>query len=130
MIDGAWAFLETLSSRYSLYIASNGDTYVQKRRIAESGIAHFFREIFISGELGAVKPKRAFFDACFEKIPNFDPLRAIILGDSLTSDVAGGKNAGITACWFNPQKKPLGDGTRPDFEVASYEEFYALLERL
>ena len=106
LIDGAVAFLEKLSARYPLYLASNGSSQMQRRRISSAGIDRFFKEIFISAELEAVKPQKAFFDACFAKIPQFDPAQSILLGDSLTSDIRGGNGAGMHTCWFNPQHKP------------------------
>jgi len=129
-VDGALPMLERLFGAYSLYIASNGTPYMQKKRIADAGIGHFFKEIFISGELGAVKPQRAFFDACAARIPQFDPARAIILGDSLTSDILGGKNAGMRTCWFNPHGKAARADIVPDFEIARPDAFFDVLARL
>ena len=71
LIEGAVAFLERLYPRYPLYLASNGSSQMQRRRISAAGIDRFFKDIFISAELEAVKPQRAFFDACFAKIPPY-----------------------------------------------------------
>ena len=130
LIEGAVAFLERLYPRYPLYLASNGSSQMQRRRISAAGIDRFFKDIFISAELEAVKPQRAFFDACFAKIPQFDPQRSILLGDSLTSDIRGGNDAGMHTCWFNPHKKVGREDIVPEFEVATYDAFFDVLDAL
>lgn len=124
----AEALLEALYGKYKLYIASNGTTAVQQGRIKSAGIARYFEAIFFSEDLGYVKPQREFFDACFKTIPDFDPAQAIILGDSLTSDIRGGINAGIKTCWFNPNGTQNSGETQPDFEIRTLAEFPELLE--
>ena len=129
-IDGAEELLDSLYGKYELYLASNGTQSVQERRIASSGISKYFKGIFISQALGHDKPSREYFDACFEKIEGFSKERAIIIGDSLSSDILGGKNAGITTCLFNPAKKENKTDIIPDFEVESLSEIPRLLERI
>ena len=129
-IEGAEELLEALYGKYDLYLASNGTESVQVRRIASSGIARYFKEIFISQALGHDKPSCEYFDACFSKIPDFSPENAIIIGDSLSSDILGGKNAGIKTCLFNPTKKENKTDIIPDFEVGSLGEIPGLLERI
>ncbi len=129
-MPGAEKLLQELSGAYQLYITSNGTTSVQNGRIASAGIAPLFSRIFLSEEIGYVKPQKEFFDRCFAQIPNFDPQMAIILGDSLTSDILGGIYAGIRTCWFNPQKFAPRADIKPDFEISSLEEFLPLLRRL
>ena len=126
-VPGAEALLETLAPRYDLYIASNGTAAVQHRRLAASGIGKYVQKVFISEEVGADKPSPAFFDACFAAIPGLSRQETLMVGDSLTSDIRGGRNAGIAACWFNPQKKPGRKDIRPDFEISSLDELPRLL---
>lgn len=129
-VPGAEALLDSLRGRTRMFIASNGCAAVQAGRIASAGIAPYFEKIFISEELGADKPSRAFFQRCFAEIPGFDPAHALMIGDSLTSDIRGGINAGIRTCWFNPQGKPARADIVPDFEIRALAELPALLERL
>ncbi|MCQ2440258.1 MAG: HAD-IA family hydrolase, partial [Oscillospiraceae bacterium] len=89
-----------------------------------------FDGLMISQELGADKPSAAFFEAAFQQIPDFDRESAIIVGDSLTSDIRGGKNAGIRTCWFNPQGAVPKQGMEPDYTIASLAELPGLLEQL
>lgn len=129
-IPGARELLEALAPRYGLYLASNGAAVVQHRRLDEAGIRRYFREIFISEELGADKPSPAFFEACFAAIPGFSRDSALMVGDSLTSDIRGGRNAGIRTCWFDPAGKPARPGIRPDHIITDLAQLPALLERL
>lgn len=129
-IDGAEALLEALHGKYKLYLASNGTTHVQTGRIKSAGIARYFEEIFISQVVGVNKPSIEFFSRCFSKIENFKKEEAIIIGDSLSSDIAGGRNAGIRTCWFNPHGAPMPTDTKPDFTVKALDEIPTLLEAL
>lgn len=129
-MPGAEALLERLHGEYGLYLASNGVASVQASRIASAGIARYFDGIFISEELGANKPDPAFFEACFARIPDFRLERALMVGDSLSSDIRGGKNAGMKTCWFNPGQKEARPELRADYEVRSLEELPGLLERI
>ena len=129
-MPGAEAMLDALSGKYRLFICSNGTQSVQDRRIESAGIARFFEKIFVSEHMDGVKPEARFFESCFREIPGFDRSRAIILGDSLTSDIRGGINAGIRTCWFNPEKKQNPGPIFPDYEIAALSEFEGLLERV
>ena len=129
-LDGALEMLNALHGKYRLFIVSNGTTAVQKGRLASAAIEPFFESIFLSEEVGSVKPEKLFFERCFAEIAEFDPAQSIILGDSLTSDIQGGKNAGICTCWFNPFGKPHTGGIVPDHEVRTHAEFEVLLKTL
>jgi 2-haloacid dehalogenase len=129
-LDGAVELLSSLSGKYKVYLASNGTAKVQDGRIAISGISKYADGIFISERIGHNKPSREFFDACFASIDGFSRDGAIMIGDSLTSDILGGKNAGILTCLFNPLKKPCDGKIKADFEVGSLSEILPLLERL
>ena len=129
-MPGAQALLETLTPRYDLYLATNGTPSVQAGRIESAGIARYFKEIFVSETMGANKPSPAFFQACFAAIPDFDPAAAIVVGDSLTSDIRGALNAGLRSCWYNPGGLPLRPDIRPDHTIRDLAELPPLLERL
>lgn len=131
-MSGAEQLLSELRTlgRYKLYAATNGIERVQRRRITASGIDAFFDGFFISECLGANKPSREFFEKAFSEIEGFDPDEAIIIGDSLTSDILGGKNAGVKTCLFNPKKKKVSGDIIPDYEINALSEIIPLLERL
>lgn len=126
-VPGAENVLAWLAPKYRLYLASNGVADTQYSRIASAGIGHYFQAIFISEDTGYHKPERKYFDYCFARIPDFDPSQAMIIGDSLTSDILGGKRAGIQTCWFNPGRKPGRDDILPDYEIHALEELKTFL---
>lgn len=129
-LPGAYEAVESLSKKYKLYLASNGTAKVQAGRLASANISHFFRKIFVSQEIGANKPDILYFQRCFEQIPGFDKGKAMIVGDSLTSDILGGIQAGIATCWVNPTGKAAREDIRPDYEIQSIQQLEALLEEL
>ena len=125
-IEGAEETLRGLSGRFRLYIVTNGTGAVQKRRIENAGISPYFRDVFISQEIGADKPDKLFFDRCFLQIPDFHKDRTVIIGDSLTSDIQGGKNAGIKTVWFNPRREPVDLSILPDYETHTLQDVFKL----
>ena len=129
-LPGAEEAVKVLAKKYRLYLASNGAGRVQVRRIASAKLAPYFENIFISEDMGANKPEKAYFDACFSQIPDFDPQKAMIVGDSISSDIRGGKNAGILTCWVNPKGKVAAPEDAPDFEIKSITELEKLLGSL
>lgn len=129
-LPGAREAVERLSRSYKLYLASNGTKKVQASRLESANISGFFEDIFISQDMGADKPSKAYFDRCFARIPGFAPQRAMIVGDSLSSDIQGGINAGIATCWVNPDHKPRSLDIRADYEIESLSHLEALLKTL
>lgn len=127
-LPGAEEALKSLSKKYKLYLASNGTARVQAGRLKSAGIIPYFQEIFVSEEMGYNKPDPAYFDACFARIPGFRKERAMMVGDSLTSDILGGIQAGIATCWVNPHHK-TGE-IHPDYEIESIVQLEALLKNL
>jgi len=129
-LPGAEEALDRLSKKYRLFLVSNGTASVQKGRMASADLYRFFEKVFISQEIGHNKPAKAYFDACFAQIPGFDPQKSIIVGDSLTSDIQGGINAGIRTCWVNPSHAPGREDIRPDYEIEGIYQLEALLEKI
>lgn len=129
-MDGAVELLERLSRVYRLYLATNGTSNVQKSRISSADISKYFQGIYISEDVGYNKPDKRYFDACFKDIPDFDPAETVMIGDSLTSDIKGGINAGIRTVWFNHEGKSRDDSIVPDHEVHSLEEIPGLMGRI
>lgn len=128
-LPGAEEAVDALSKKYRLFLASNGTASVQKGRMTSANLYRFFEIVFVSQEIGHNKPSREYFDACFARIPGFDPEKAMIVGDSLTSDIKGGINAGIKTVWVNPEHKDCGT-IRPDYQIEALSQLEALLESL
>jgi 2-haloacid dehalogenase len=129
-LPGAEEAVERLSKKYKLYLASNGTAKVQAGRLASANISRFFEEVFVSQEIGANKPSPEYFERCFARIPGLDKSKTIMVGDSLTSDILGGQNAGIATCWVNPHHKEGRADIRVDYEIESLSQLEDLLESL
>ena len=129
-MPGAPELLEELYRKYRLYIVSNGTAKVQEGRIGSSGITKYMDGIFISQILGANKPDKQFFDICFAEIPDFSLSETVIIGDSLSSDIKGGINAGITTVWFNPKGIENDNDIKPDYTIKELSEVPGLLSQI
>ena len=129
-IEGGRELLDALYGKYRLYIASNGTALVQDRRIKEADLEKYFDNIFISERVGYDKPLREFFDIAFSQIEGFKKDETIFLGDSLTSDIRGAKNAGILSCYFNRYGIKNNTGITPDYEISRLSDFLKILEEL
>ena len=116
-----------ISKGYELYAATNGITYIQTGRLEQSGIAPFFKEIFISEQLHTQKPDAEFYEKIGARIPNFYKNQTLMIGDSLLADIQGGNNAGIDTIWYNPHHLENKTQAQPTYEVDSYQ---ALLDCL
>lgn len=103
---GAKDIVEYLYPKYELYIASNGPFAQQKHRMELSGLSNYFKDMYISGEIGASKPSCDFFNEAMHRMNQnrevpIENHEVIIIGDSLTSDMAGGLQAGMQTCFYN-----------------------------
>ncbi|MBE5971701.1 MAG: noncanonical pyrimidine nucleotidase, YjjG family [Lachnoclostridium sp.] len=127
LIDGAIELLESVKGRYPLYIVTNGVAATQYNRLAKSGLDKYFDGIFISEEANAQKPQPAFFEYCFEKMGRRDVENMLIIGDSLTSDMRGGNNAGIDTMWFNPKGDENHTEVHLDYIVTTLDEIKKML---
>ena len=129
-LPGAEEAVDALHKKYRLFLTSNGTASVQKGRMTSANLYRFFEKVFVSQEIGHNKPAKAYFDAVFAQIPGFDPAKAMIVGDSLSSDILGGINAGITTCWVNPNHKNAPENKMPDYQIESITQLEKLLEQL
>ena len=117
LIDGTIQLLDALFGKVQMAIITNGITETQYGRLEASGIGKYFNPIIISGEVGSQKPDPAIFEALFTKADFHDKERALIIGDSLTSDMQGGVNFRIDTCWYNPEEKPQNPDIPVTYEI-------------
>lgn len=129
-LPGAETAVQRLAKKYKLYLASNGTATVQSGRLASANIGHYFQDIFISQNMGADKPSVEYFERCFARIPGIDLRKTMIVGDSLTSDIQGGINAGILTCWVNCRNNPARADICPDYQIESITQLEELLETI
>lgn len=109
--------LTELQAKCQLYVVSNGVAEIQNSRMMGSGMEKYFIDRFVSETVGYPKPQIEYFDYCFAHIDGFDKAKTLIIGDSLTSDVQGGVNAGIDTCWFNPNHASNNSKLTPTYEI-------------
>jgi len=101
LMDGALELCQNLSVSHRLFVITNGVTNTQLRRLEQSGLRAFFEDVFCSQSIGFQKPTREFFDHVMLHINDFNKDEALIIGDSLNTDIKGGLLAGIDTCWIN-----------------------------
>ena len=128
LLDGAIEACQYLSEHCDLYIVTNGVSKTQHSRIDNSPLMKYIKEVFVSEEIGYQKPRKEYFDYVFNAIGKVDKSRVLIVGDSLSSDILGGINAGIATCWFNPDEKEKNLGIKADYEIRSLQELYLIIE--
>lgn len=127
LLAGADEFLKGLKSRGRVYLITNGTPPAQYGRLDSLGIRGLFDGIFVSDEIGAAKPSAVFFGYVLSSIGRRAE-ECVVIGDSLTSDIAGAVNAGIRSIWYDPSGAPSGQA-RPDYVAGSYEEILGTLDR-
>lgn len=126
LIDGAKDFLEKLSKYCKIYLATNGLTKAQTGRFSRSSVKEYIDGMYISEQIGFAKPDRAYFDYIFNELNITDKSRVIMVGDSLTSDMQGGKNAGITTCLYS-RNGEIVQSELCDYQIKNYNEFFDIL---
>ena len=133
LMDGALEFVRKVKEGIPdarIYIASNGATINAKGRIASTGLDKYIDYLFISEEMGVTKPDAAFFDICLDRIA--EPRSScIMIGDSLSSDMLGAKNASIDSVWFMPAGNVERSMIEYDINYVAYsfEELNLILEK-
>ncbi len=132
--DNCYELIDGLRGQVKQYVTSNGSTVAQEKKLEKSQLGKLMDGVFISEQVGAEKPSKEFFDHVFSVVGEDHRNDAIIIGDSLTSDIAGGINAGIQTCWYNPGNLPLPEGVlpqgkKPDYIIQSLSELPAILSR-
>lgn len=129
LLDGALAFCREMSRECELYIVTNGVSITQKKRFLHSPIKEYIKEIFISEEIGFQKPRREFFEYVESRIAGFAKEDALVIGDSLSSDILGANNAGIKACWYNPHGLFNNTEAVCDYTVGDFEQMRMVIRR-
>ena len=129
LIEGALEVCAALAEKCRMYVVTNGDKRVQEGRFDPCPLAKYFEKAYISEVVGFEKPDIRYFDAVMSDIPDFDPATTLVVGDSLTSDIQGGINAGLDTCWYNPKEKPLPAGIAPTYVISDLAQLLALAEK-
>ena len=105
LLKGAQNICRLLSQHCELFLVTNGFQKIQSTRFYATPLPPYFKGCFISEEIGVEKPDPLFFERVAQRIPDFEKKSTLIVGDSLSSDMAGGIGFGIDTCWYNPSGK-------------------------
>lgn len=129
-IGDAFDVIKKLSREYKQYAVTNGALSVQTRKLRESGLNDYLDGAFISDAVGYEKPSMKFFDTVLNNIEPCEKDEILIIGDSLTSDMQGGNNAGIKCCWFNPSHKELSKPLKIDHQIDNVNQIFDVLSQI
>lgn len=127
-ISGAEEFLQVLKKAGRVYIVTNGTEWIQKSRFSLCGLDRYANGVFISEAMGADKPSPIYTARVIEKIEDFDPAKAVWIGDSLSADVKAANDAKITSVWYNPSEKADKKGISADFTAKNFAEIVEFLK--
>ncbi len=124
---GAEELVRRLAGKCRLFIITNGTASVQNARFNRTAMAQFFEGVFISEDVGSSKPDKSFFDHVAAAIPHFDSRRTLVIGDSLSSDIQGGINAGLDTCFFDRCDVGRPDGMNITYVINKLDEVEPIL---
>ena len=127
LVHGAEETLKALQDKAEIYIATNGLKDIQTGRL--QAIKGLYKKAFISEEIGFIKPLPLFFEKILEEL-NASASECLMIGDSLSSDIAGAKNVGMDACWFSAGLQENMAGVQPDYQISSLQELLNIIDRI
>ena len=133
LLDGVLEFLQRIADNIPdarSYVITNGVERNALGRINSTGLNKFIREVFVSETIGASKPSTEYFEFVRKAVGEPDG-SCIVIGDSLTSDMLGAKNAGLTSCWFMPDEN-AGEAVREfgiNYTASSFDELYEVIRK-
>lgn len=123
-MEGALEVCQNLSVSHRLFVITNGITKTQIKRLKQSGLFEFFEDIFDSQSIGHQKPSKEFFTYVISHIKDFNRKEALIIGDSLNSDIKGGILSGIDTCWINKKLQKCSAEIQSTYTITSLTELY------
>ena len=126
-VEYAYELLEYLYKKYDIYVVSNGFRFVQESRVKIGRYDKYFKELFLSEDIGIQKPDIRFFDYCYEKIGCPPKVDLVLIGDSLSADIKGGNNFGIDTIWFNKNNDSPSEIVKPTYTVNKLKEIENIL---
>ncbi len=119
--------LKRLSKDYALGLLTNGTPDLQRRKMEGAGVAEYFDQILISGDVGLGKPDKRIFEMILTRL-KASPETSLMIGNSLTSDVQGAQGIGMQAVWINRSGKFRDDNVIPDWEISALDELDTILD--
>ena len=127
-LDDSLTICQSLRGVVKQYIITNGIASTQRNKLKLSGLSEAMDGIFISDEIGCQKPGEGFFSYCLDHVEEKDIQKILIVGDSLTGDILGGKKLGIPTCWYHPSGTVVHSSIKPDMMIDDLHRIYDILE--
>ena len=126
--DDCYELVKGLKGQVKQYAVTNGTKVAQDKKLNKSGLIELFDDVFISEDVGVEKPDVKFFEHVWEHIGHYPSEEVLIIGDSLTSDMKGGNNAGIPCCWYNPKGIANTLDVKIDYEIKDLHEVLEIIQ--
>lgn len=127
LLGNSLEVVQHFAEKADLYIVTNGVSKTQFKRLEDSKLLPYFKEVIVSEDSGYQKPMIEFFEYTFAKIPNLNKAQTVIIGDSLSSDIQGGINAEIDTIWLRPDTPKIPLAIEPTHQIRQLEDLYSLL---
>lgn len=127
-LPGAIELLNKLKPHAKLGIITNGFARLQTVRLEHTGLKDMFDWLVISELVGIAKPNKAIFEHTFELMGNPDKSQILMVGDTASSDVLGGNNAGIDTCWLQHPGEQLPEGITPTYTITTLDQLQSILK--
>jgi len=128
ILDDSLSVCKSLRGQVKQYVITNGVTATQESKLRLSGLMEVMDGVFISEQIGYPKPQPQFFDYCLRHMEEEHSTQILVVGDSLSSDIKGGIQAGLATCWYNPSGIINTTCYKPDYEISSLHMIYDILK--
>lgn len=122
LIPGALEMVAQVSRRIPVAVVTNGISQIQRARFGRSPVMEYVKALVISHEEGVDKPDPRLLYIALEKLGGLAPKNTLMVGDSLTSDIAAANNAGMDACWYNPAGKPAPENANIKYTISDIRD--------
>ena len=127
-IDDSLNICKALQGKVKQYVVTNGVISTQTHKLELSGLGPLMEELFISEQIGTPKPQKGFFDYCLAHVEEKDKSKILLVGDSLSSDIKGGVQAGIPTCWYRPEGTENSTEYHPEYEISDLHQLFAIID--
>ena len=124
LLPGAAEFIQALHGKLKIALVSNGVSAIQRSRLSKCPLTPLFDAIVISEEVGVAKPDPKLLEVALEQLGCTDKSAAVMMGDSLSADIAAANNAGVDSIFFS-LKGNTGD--KATYTVFTHEEALRLI---
>lgn len=124
---GCFSLISQLRKDFRLFLVSNGVVETQYKRLHDSGLYPFFEHIFLSEEVGYRKPQPEFFTPVLQAALPSSKEELLLIGDSLSSDIAGANRIGLDCVWMNRHQAAYRGELRIDHEITKLSELLKII---